>query len=178
MKIKEHELSNENWDKIPKEDREIIRKISIEILKAEKDKKLKIKYCNLIHNIYDNSYESSEPFQGVVDYIYENIPLDLTDDNLVHIETALELLADNFTYLDGEFMKIIDGFLHNFRYFFKTNSVSLKTKTVKTIAEIINYCDEDKVTVFAEFIMNILETTLRALENSGKYENEVNYFPN
>lgn len=132
-----------------------------------------MKYCNLIHIIFDNSYETSEPFEGVLDYVYKSLPLEINETNLLEIETALELLSSNFTYLDSEFMKIIDDFLGNFRNFFKTSIISLKTKTVRTISEIINYCDTDKLNIFNEFILNILETTLRALENFDKCENEV-----
>jgi len=174
LRIKDEELSNAHWENLSKEDRETIRKMCIEILIKEKDKKFKMKLCKLIHIIFDNSYETSEPFDGVLDYIYKNLALDITQENIENIETAMELLSTNFTYLDCEFMKIIDDFLGNFRNFLNTNLLSLKTKTVKTISEIINYCDSDKIEIFKDFMMSILETTLRALENSDKNEEEVN----
>lgn len=173
LRIKDHEMTNEHWEKLAKEQRESIRNICIEILEKEKDKKLKMKFCNLIHIIYDNSYETAESFNGVLDYVYKNLPLEINQENLDNIETAMELLSANFTYLDGEFMKIIDGFLQYFKNFFNTNILSLKTKTVKTVSEIVTYCDSDKLDIFKDFMMSILETTLRAFESSDKSENEV-----
>jgi hypothetical protein len=166
-------MSNIHWEKLSKEQRESIRNMCIEIISNEKDKKMKIKFCNLIHIIYDNSYETAENFNGVLDYIYKNLPLEINQENLDNIETAMELLSANFTYLDGEFMKIIDGFLEYFKNFMSTNILSLKTKTVKTISEIVTYCDSDKLNIFKDFIVSILETTLRAFESSNKSENEV-----
>jgi len=167
-------MSNAHWEKLSKEDREAIRKMCIEILESEKDKKLKMKLCNLVHIIFDNSYETSEPFDGVLEYIYKNLPKEINEENLSDIETAMELLSANFTYLDSEFMKVINDFIENFKMFFNTNILSLKTKTVKTISEIITYCDSDKLDSFKDFVIKILETTLRALENCDKDENEVN----
>ncbi len=174
LRIKDHEMSNAHWEKLSKEDREAIRKMCIEILESEKDKKLKMKLCNLVHIIFDNSYETSEPFDGVLEYIYKNLPKEINEENLSDIETAMELLSANFTYLDSEFMKVINDFIENFKMFFNTNILSLKTKTVKTISEIITYCDSDKLDSFKDFVIKILETTLRALENCDKDENEVN----
>lgn len=169
-------MTNDHWEKLTKEDRESIRNICLEILSNEKDKKLKVKFCNLIHIIYDNSYETAESFNGVLEYIYKNLPLEINQENLDNIETAMELLSVNFTYLDGEFMKIIDGFLQHFKNFLSTNILSLKTKTVKAVSEIITYCDSDKLDIFKDFTLSILETTLRAFENSDKSEFEVRFF--
>jgi hypothetical protein len=169
-------MTNAHWENLSKEDRESIRNMCIEILSNEKDKKLKMKFCNLIHIIYDNSYETAESFNAVLEYIYKNLPLEINQENLDNIETAMELLSVNFTYLDGEFMKIIDGFLQHFKNFLSTNILSLKTKTVKAVAEIITYCDSDKLDIFKDFTLSILETTLRAFENSDKSESEVIFF--
>ncbi len=168
-------MTNAHWEKLSKEDRESIRNMSIEILSNEKDKKLKMKFCNMIHIIYDNSYETAEHFNAVLEYVYKNLPLEINLDNLDNIETAMELLSTNFTYLDGEFMKIIDGFLHHFKNFLSTNILSLKTKTVKTVSEIVTYCDSDKLDIFKDFMLSILETTLRTFESSDKNESQVIY---
>lgn len=166
-------MTNAHWEKLSREDRESIRNMCIEILSNEKDKKLKIKFCNLIHIVYDNSYETAESFNGVLEYVYKNLPLEINQENLDNIETAMELLSANFTYLDGEFMKIIDGSLEHFKKFLSTNILSLKTKTVKTISEIVTYCDSDKLDIFKDYVLSILETTLRAFEFSDKSETEV-----
>jgi hypothetical protein len=90
---------------------------------------------------------------------------------LLNIEASLQLLAANFSNLVDEFEVHKKDFLACFRTFFKTHSLSLKTKTSRTIAEIISYCDKNEFKEYNEFIHSILETTLRCFENPNEESN-------
>lgn len=171
LRIKDHELSNENWEKLGNDQREKIRKISFEFLKMEKDRKLRNKFCNLIQIVYENSYEINEDFPEVIEYITNIFSIEeiKNQEELDLVEISLELLSANFSILEHHFVPNIQFHLASINKFLGMNFLSLKTKCVRALSEIIAYCDN--VEIFEPFVFKILETTLNALE--GSKDNEI-----
>lgn len=157
------------------------------ILLNEKDKKLKTQYSNIVSQIFENvsDYQDDEEeesntleieeFPQVFEFINKFLNSELNEENLLNIECALHLLSSNYPDLQVEFIENKNNFINSFRNFFKTSSLSLKTKTARTISEIISFCDRDEAKIFNEFLMSILENTLRCFENPSEEAN-VKYF--
>lgn len=153
------------------------------ILLNEKDKKLKTQYSNIVSQIFENvsDYQDDdeeesntleiEEFPQVFEFINKFLNSELNEENLLNIECALHLLSSNYPDLQVEFIENKNNFINSFRNFFKTSSLSLKTKTARTISEIISFCDRDEAKIFNEFLMSILENTLRCFENPSEEAN-------
>lgn len=183
LEISDSAEANRNWKSITKQHRDEIKKISMSMLLNETDKKLKSQYSNIVSQVFENvclindeeidkdSVENLEDFPEVIQFITKFLGYEINEANLLNIEAALQLLAANFSDLIDDFQENKKEFLVCFKNFFKTNSLSLKTKTSRTIAEIISYCDKDEFKEYNEFILSILETTLRCFENNNEESN-------
>lgn len=157
------------------------------MLLNETDKKLKSQYSNIVSQVFENVNlindeeidkdiaENLEDFPEVMEFITKFLACEINEANLLNTEAALQLLAANFSDLMDEFEDHKKDFLACFRKFFSTTSLSLKTKTSRTIAEIISYCDKDEFKEYNEFILSILETTLRCFENANEESNVIKY---
>lgn len=183
LEIPENETANQNWKKIPKENREEIKKISMAMLINESEKKLKFQFCNIVSQIFENVSELQEEdinsnkvddleeFPEVFEFISKFLFGELNEAYLLNIESSLQLLSANYPDLDEEFQENKAKFIQSFRNFFQTTSLSLKTKVCRTIAEIISYSDKNEIKPFMEFILSILENTLRCFENPNEEAN-------
>jgi hypothetical protein len=60
-------------------------------------------------------------------------------------------------------MKNINVLLASFKNYFKTNNMNLRAKTALTISEMISICDKKETKLFREFIIMILETTMKCI---------------
>jgi len=188
LEITENEQANSNWKLISQQHREEIKRISMTMLQNESTKKLKTQFCNIVSQVFENvclileeelekeTVENLEQFPEVMEFITKFFGCEINEANLLNIESALQLLASNYSDLIDEYLEKKKDFLACFRNFFKTTSLSLKTKTSRTIAEIISFCDRDEFKEYNEFILSILETTLRCFENSNEEINVNNIF--
>jgi hypothetical protein len=134
---------------------------------------LKRKYCNLIQIIYENSFETNELYPEVLSYIKEIFSIEeiKNQDELDSTESALDLITSNISYFESDFNKDILNYLNRINNYLTLSVLSLKTKTVRALAEIIAYTDNPDI--FEPLIFKILETTLQAFESSNNNENEV-----
>lgn len=153
------------------------------MLMNEKDKKMKLQYCNIVSQIFINVSEMNEEntdankiddledFSHVFEYISKFLLGECNEENLLNIECSLKLLGQNFPDLGEEFEEKKNLFVDSFRNFFKTTSLSLKTKTARCVSEIISYEKSDVIKGYTEFLLSIMETTLRCFEDSKEEEN-------
>jgi hypothetical protein len=119
----------------------------------------------------ENKIEELEDFSHVFEYISKFLLGEINEENLLNIECALKLLGQNFPDLGDDFEDKKTSFVESFKNFFKTTSLSLKTKTARCISEIISYEKYEVAKGYNEFLLSILETTLRCFENSKEEEN-------
>lgn len=157
------------------------------MLLNEKDKKMKMQYCNIVSQIFinvsemneeftdQNKLDELEDFSHVFEYITKFMLGEINEENLLNIECSLKLLGQNFPDLGDEYELKKNSFLESFRNFFKTNSNSLKSKTARCISEIISYEKFEVAKGFGEFLLPILETTLRCFESSKEEENVIKF---
>jgi len=153
------------------------------MLLNEKDRKMKTQYCNIVSQIFinvsemneefidENKIDEIEDFTHVFEYITKFLLGELNEENLMNIECSLKLLGQNFPDLGEEFEEKKNMFIESFRNFFKTTSLSLKTKTARCVSEIISYEKSDVVKGYVEFLLSIMETTLRCFEDPKEEEN-------
>lgn len=149
----------------------------------EKDRKMKSQYCNIVSQIFINVSEMNEEytdknqldeledFSHVFEYILKFLLGEINEENLMNIECALKLLGQNFPDLGDEYEEKKNSFIESFRNYFKTTSLSLKTKTARCVSEIISYEKSGNVKAYSEFLLSIMETTLRCFENPKEEEN-------
>lgn len=155
------------------------------MLLNEKDRKMKTSYCNIVSQIFINVSEMNEEltdkdniadleeFTHVFEYILKFLLGEINEENLLNIECALKLLGQNFPDLADDFEEKKTPFVESFRNFFKTTSLSLKTKTARCVSEIISYEKSEVVKGYSEFLLPIMEVTLRCFENSNEEENVI-----
>jgi hypothetical protein len=174
---------NNNWRLITKENKKDIQDISMNMLLNEKDKKMKTQYCNIVSQIFINISEMNEEFaeenkiddidefSHVFEYITKFLLGEINEENLLNIECSLKLLGQNFPDLGDDFEEKKDLFIQSFRNFFKTVSISLKTKTARCVSEIISYEKSDVIKGYTEFLLPIMETTLRCFDDPKEEDN-------
>ena len=123
----------------------------------------------------ENKIDEIEDFSHVFEYIVKFILGDCNEENLMNIECALKLLGQNFPDLGEDYEEKKVAFMEAFRNFFKTTSLSLKTKASRCVSEIISYEKSDVIKGYTEFLLSIMETTLRCFENPKEEENVIFY---
>lgn len=136
------------------------------------ERSLRFKICDTVGTICENVYESEEEqWNDLINYIYKSLGSELTDENVLEIESALYLLSHIFGYVYDELSKNIDGYVEAFKKYFKSNNLSLKTKTVVAITEILSIVRKKESKKFRDFTFSILETTLQCLDNPKEENN-------
>ena len=171
--IKDDEIVNKNWEKMGKEIKESLRVNMLKSLIMEKDKSVKMKICDVITQVAHNTYEDKDKWDDLLNYISNTLITPLTDSNILEAETALFMIKSIFAYVHLEILKGIHVLIPVFRTFFKTNLLSLKTKTVETICEIVCIVDKKHTKMLKEFVHNMLDTTYQCLQDP-KEETNVN----
>merc|ERR1712032_931647 len=169
LEVPDNELVNNNWRNITPENKKEIQNISMNMLLNEKDRKMKTQYCNIVGQIFinitemneeltdQNKIDDMEDFSHVFEYITKFLLGEVNEENLMNIECSLKLLGTNFPDLGEDFEEKKSMFVESFRTFFKTTSLSLKTKTARCVSEIISYEKYDVVKGYNEFLLSIME---------------------
>jgi hypothetical protein len=174
LEIKDHELMNPHWEKMSIEQRQQIKALLLEVLVNEKNNVLRSKIVDAINQVAENVFENEEKWDELILLTLNLIGMELTDDNVPSIECGLNLLAGSFSFVYDDYLPKLEALVTVFRNFYKTNSISLKTRTTRTISEMIAYCDKKETKMLTEFIFNIMETTLQCV-NDTKSETHLKY---
>jgi len=171
IKINDHEVVNANYEQMSKEYRDNLKNNMLKALVNEKDKSVKMKICDVIVMVAQNTYEckEKEKWDELLNYISNTLITPLNETNIIEAESALNLIKGIFSHTHLEILKGISVLIPVFRNFFKTNLLSLKTRTVETICEIMCIVDKSHTKMLKEFVNSILETTFQCLQN-GKEE--------
>jgi hypothetical protein len=155
-----------------KELKEQIKSLVLNIFVNEKDYSIKTKVCDIVSQIAENVYENEEKWDDLLVIILNSLTLELNSQNLLSIEGALSLLSGVFGFVYDEMITKISDLVTVFKIYFSTNVISLKTRVIRTLAEMVSYSDEEEIEYYKDFMYNIMETTLQCLEDS-KEENNV-----
>lgn len=148
-----------------------IKNILLNIFISERETSIKLKICDIINQTIENVYESNEKWDELIQVIYKNLTLEINPENLVMIECSLVLLAGVFGFVYDELIKNLDTILNLFKSYFSTQILSLRTRTTRTLTEIISYSDKKETKFFYDFIFPILETTFKCMEDPKEEAN-------
>lgn len=171
LQIKENEIVNPVWKAIDVNTKEQIKMNILKALDQTQDKSLKYKMCDAAIQVSENIYESEEQWTDLLNYIYNSLNSPLSDENVVQIETGLYLLSSIFGYANDELSKGTDMYIAAFKSYFTSSSISLKTRTVQAITEILCVVRKKDVKKFKDFVLNILQTILECMENPREESN-------
>jgi hypothetical protein len=164
MVITDDELINEHWTKIEKEHKEAIKVSLLNSLINEKDTGIKLKICDLINVVAMNIFESDEKWNELISAVMQILSMGLSAD-ICQSECALIILAGTYGYVYEEMMSHIESLLACFRTFLSSSELILRTRTCRSIAEIVTFLDKKHIKYFHEFVFPLLETTLKCLES-------------
>ncbi len=131
----------------------------------EKEKYVKFKICDAITQIAENVYENDENWNELLNYMYSVFTKKYEESEMIQIESSLQLLTSMFGYVCDEVMKGIDVLLGTFKNYFNTNNMTLRARTAQSISEMISICDKKESKLFREFIILILDTTMKCTDD-------------
>lgn len=175
LEIKESEISSTAWKDCDDSIKEQVKHNVLRALISVNDRSLKYKICDTVITICENVYENEETWQDLLNYIFGALNAQLSEENILYIESGLYLLSSIFGYVYDELSKAVSLYVTSFQNFFRSNSLPLKTRTVQAIAEIMSIVHKRDVKKFKDFVLNILQTTMECVQNP-KEENNVNLF--
>ena len=159
-----------------KEENKLFKTIS-----PENKSQLKINLLNALQTLTNNSLrkkvadasisffssimENEEKWEEYLKYIISLFNLELNEGNLPNIELGLHLLSNVYPLDYDELKEGVQIFLKNFSVYFKSNSLSLKAKTVQCINELLcSTLSKKEAKQFKDQIFSILETTYKCLQ--------------
>ena len=127
---------------------------------------LRKKIANAAISFFTSLVESEEKWEEFLKYIVSLFNLELNEANSQNIELGLHLLSNVYATAYDELKEGIQIFLKNFTVYFKSNSLSLKAKTVACINELLcSSLSKKETKQFKDYIFYILETTLNCLQS-------------
>ena len=127
---------------------------------------LRKKIANAAISFFTALVESEEKWEEFLKYIISLFNLELNEANSQNIELGLHLLSNVYATAYDELKEGIQIFLKNFTVYFKSNSISLKAKTVACINELLcSSLSKKETKQFKDYIFYILETTLNCLQS-------------
>jgi hypothetical protein len=178
--ITDDSLINEHWVKMAAELKAGVKTSLLSTFINEKDQSIRIKICDLIVAVASNVYESDDKWNELLQVLMQILTLNSGAD-LNQLESALLILAGIFGYVYDDMIQHLEMLLTSFRAYLSSDDLTLRTRTARSLSEIITYCEKSQLKHFHEFIFPILETTLKCLEaskqgkDSLKNENNLKY---
>jgi hypothetical protein len=159
------EAPTENWKTLQSEMKVTLKNELLSVLINEKEKYVKFKICDAITQIAENVYENDENWNELLNYMYSVFTRKYEESEMIQIESSLQLLTSMFGYVCDEVMKGIDVLLGTFKNYFNTNNMTLRARTAQSISEMISICDKKESKLFREFIILILDTTMKCTDD-------------
>ena len=164
--VSENEISNEITKTISNEKKQLIKNNILNALMNCTDKSLRKNIADAIINIFISLKENEEKWDEFLKFIINNFYLEFNENNIDKFELSLYLLSKIYGDAYDELKEGIPVFLKCFNTYFQSNNLSLKSKTVKCINELLcSSLEKKEIKQFKEFIYYILQTTLACLEN-------------
>ena len=173
LQAKETEIVNAVWKELDAKTKENVKGNVLKALIDINEKSLKYKICDTLTTICENVYQDEETWVELLNYIYTALNASLSEENNLSIETGLYLLSNIFGFVYDELSKAVPLYIQAFQNYFRSQSLSLKTRTVQAISEIMCIVHKRDVKKFRDFVISILQTTLACFEDP-KEENNVN----
>ena len=147
------------------ETKQILKNNLLNALNTCNNKGLLKKISDSMINYFNCLCENDENWNELLTFVLEIFNLPLNENNIEKIEIGLYFLSNIYRIAYDDLKDKIDLYIKCFKIYFDSNSLSLKSKTVQCINELLSSCFSKKESKkFKDFIYNILETTLNCLK--------------
>ena len=133
----EKEISNDAVKNFSESNKNEIKKNILSALQNCTNKSLRKQIADACIKIYEGLIENEEKWQELLQYIVNFFKLNLDETNAPQVELGLYLLSNIYSFAYDELKEGTEIFLKNFSIYFKSNILSLKTRTVQCITELL-----------------------------------------
>ena len=165
----EKEISNEAVKNFSNQNKTEIKNNLLLSLQKTQNKSLQKKIADASIKVYEGLIENEEKWDDFLKYIISLFNLELTEANYGNIELGLYLLSNIYSFAYDELNEGIKLFLEKFKHYFSCNSLSLKSKTVECVNELLcSASTKREVKLFKDYIFNMLETTKLCLDQKDQ----------
>ena len=163
----EKKNSEELLKAIPSNDKEILKNNLISALNTVTNKSVRKQIADAASTFFVSLRENEENWDNLLQYSINLLSGDLDEKNIDNVELGLHLVTNIYSMADEQLGKGLKNFLNNFNVYFKSNSLSLKAKTVQCLTEILcGTVSKKDVKQFKDLIFNVLETTLKCFNEN------------
>ena len=160
----ENNTSTLNKDMTP-ESKTKTKQNLLNALQTQTNQSLRKKIADAAICFFTELVGADEKWNEFLKYIISLFNLELNEANALNIELGLHLLSNVYGTAYDELKEGVAIFLKNFTVYFKSNSLSLKAKTVQCINELLcSSLNKKETKQFKDYVFYILETTLRCIE--------------
>lgn len=145
-----------------------------DILKAyinENDAFIKKKIVDLIIHVAECTYEADETWADLTKLVVEGIKVEIKPENLVLLEAQVYLISQVYVILSEELNNYLLTFLSVFQSYYKTEYISLRTRTSEAIVGMMYVLDKKDKKKLKPFIYDIYKVTLDSFQNPKEEEN-------
>lgn len=173
VEVKNHEIGNPKWEKVEANLKETIKSNLLIALANNTENSLNSKICDTICSVASSVFELEEKWDDLINYVVSNFTAPFNAQNTKSIENSLNILSHVYLMAYEQLSKANNIYIECFKNYFASDNISLKTKTLVCISEVIGSSEKKHLKVYRQFSMPILETILKCAENP-KEENNVN----
>ena len=156
---------------IPPQDKEILKNNLMTALNNITNKQVRKQIADAASTFFSTLVENEDKWDALLQYSMNLLSSEINEQNVTNIEFGLHLITNLYSVASDDLEKNMKIFLSIFPIYFKSNSLSLKSKTVQCLTEILcGIVSKKEAKQFKDLIFNVLETTLNCL-NANDTEN-------
>ena len=149
------------------ENKEILKRNLLSALNTITNKSLRKQIADAASTFFSSLVENEQKWDELLQYSMNLLSSDLNEQNIINVEFGLHLITNLYSVASDELEKGMKVFLSIFPVYFKSNSLSLKAKSVQCLTEILcGTVTKKEVKQFKDLIFNVLETTLACLKEN------------
>lgn len=170
LSAKHSSQSESNWALLTNQKDEF----KSDILKAyinENDAFIKKKIVDLIVHIAECTYEADETWADLSKLVIEGIKIEVKPENLVLLEAQVYLISQVYVILNEELTDYLGTFLSVFQTYYKTEYISLRTRTSEALVSMMFVLDKKEKKKLKPFIFDIYKVTYDSFQNPKEEEN-------
>jgi hypothetical protein len=159
------------FKEIPSQDKEILKNNLMTALNNITNKQVRKQIADAASTFFSALVENEDKWDDLLQYSMNLLSSEINEQNITNIEFGLHLITNLYSVASDDLEKNMKIFLSIFPIYFKSNSLSLKAKTVQCLTEVLcGTISKKEAKQFKDLIFNVLETTLNCL-NANDTEN-------
>ena len=151
---------------ISSQDKEILKNNLLTALNSITNKQVRKQIGDASATFLSSLMENEESWDNLLKYATNLLSSEITPENIDNIEFGLHLMTNIYSLATEDLKIELKIFLSIFPIYFKSTSLSLKSKTVQCLTEILcGTLSKKEAKQFKSLIYNVLETTLACLQS-------------